>query len=119
MTAQEFVQALKVVACDSVAGSLISYLERPPGRKSRTEVESIGEWLRRLPEEDKEMVKRIAALAANRTLYNVLLVMDGLLAIESLGAKGRIEVLYRTPDGVRHLNDPKQLELTSVFKNLE
>jgi hypothetical protein len=119
MDAQEFVSNLRLAVERTASRSIWSVLERPQGRRPPTHIVELSEWFNALGPDDREMLAKVFALVAEQTTYNMLLVLDGSLAIDSAPTKGELELFYVDADGrtrVR-LNDPKKEELTFWFKN--
>lgn len=117
MNAEDFVRAIKVVVCKT--DGILTFLKAPPGRRPEPGLLRLAEWIRKLPAEDSELLARIVELTASHTTYAFLLVLDGLLAIEEAGPKGRLELFYDNGITREHLNDPNSDDLTSLFKQID
>jgi hypothetical protein len=63
------------------------------------------------------MVANAVAFGAEQATYNVLLVFDGALAIDS-GQKGQLQVFYDAGLIRTWLNDPDAEPLSAVFKDV-
>lgn len=118
MNSREFVAALKLVAHEKPVGALLRSLEGPAGRRLDAHLVALSEWYHKLDPVDRDAVKQVAELASIRSLYNVLLVLDGLLAVEPAEPKGTFGLHY-TIEGERIvLNRTDGEPLTSLFKDL-
>jgi hypothetical protein len=117
MDAREFVSNLRLAVQQTAARSILSTLERPPGRKPEARLVQLSQWFNDLDVLDREMVAEAVALAAEQTTYNVLLVLDGSLAIVSAQDQGQLELFYVDAEGRTRLNDPDGEELTALFKD--
>lgn len=116
MNSQEFVLALKVVACDSALKGIMETIRNPPGRNPDPALRSISKWFNNLPPDDRNMVKNTVDLAMNQAVYNVLLVIDGLLAVSPTGREVRFELLSKEGSDCKMLNDPAEDLLSHLFK---
>ena len=118
MNAEDFVKAIRTAVCNAAANGTVEILKHPPGRKPVAELTRLSDFYHRLSPEDRENVAGVADLVADQATYNFLLILDGLLAVEPVGAKGRLDLLY--DDGVARtrLNDVNKDHLSSLFKQL-
>ena len=115
MTAEEFVQAIKVITISALSGLLKTFI-KPPGKKPAPDLVRISNFFNRLSEEDKETFSGALELAAKQSACNFLLVLDGALAIESTEEKGILE-LYYCHDKVRvKINDTDNVMLNEIFR---
>lgn len=118
MERTEFVSALETVACQGAIKGVVSSLVQPAGRRPNPELLKLSEWFRALAAEDKQAVNRVIEMTASQALYNVLLALDGLVAIESAEEKGVLELIYRKGEEVIRLNNPDEEALSSLVKEL-
>jgi len=119
MKADEFVAALKQVAYrNSLAGTL-EMMRNPPGRRPDPELVKLGAWFAGLDSQNQEQAVKAMDMAAAQSLYNVLLVLDGLLAIAP--SHQRQELHLEVLDGAarRRLNDPASQQLSALFKEVD
>jgi hypothetical protein len=117
MDAQEFVFNFRLAVEQTAIRSVLSALESPSGRQPEARVIQLSKWFNDLGGRGQEMLAEALRLAAEQTSYNVLLVLDGSLAIESAQDKGQLELFYVNADGRTRLNDPDGEELTVLFKD--
>jgi hypothetical protein len=115
MNKTEFIAAIEIVAVRNVVKAVSEALRRPTARPSPEALE-LSKWYSDLPSEAQEMTNRIIRMAATQATYNFLLVLDGLLAIEPQGPKGKLELYFIKADERLHLNDENSEPLTSLFK---
>lgn len=119
MNAAEFVAALKTAASEAAANGTLEVLRRPPGRRPDPSLVGVSEWFVGLSPEDQRGVAAAIDLTARQALYNVLLVLDGLLTLEPYGDKGELRLTFDDGSSQQLLNDPDGEELTVLFKELE
>ncbi len=118
MTAQEFVEVLKLQTSDAAVRGAISNLQRPPGRKPHERLVELSNWYGQLNDSDREMLRRAIKEAAEFAVFSFLCVLDGVSVIESTPDKGELE-LYFVKDTERTLiNDPKAEELHNLYNSL-
>jgi len=116
MNAAEFVKAIRIIACDSVSKGVMEILHHPPGRTPQASLVRLSEWFHRVTDEEKQLVRNIIELAADQAVYNVLLALDGFLAITPAGQKGELELLVKEGANSVRLNDPAKEPLSALFK---
>ena len=117
MNAQEFVRAIKIAVQTSAANGLLQALNSPPGRPPSSALVKLSQWFKELPEPDQENVRAIVRMTSEANTYNFLAVLDGLIAIEPVGVKGKLELFYHKDHGRVLLNDPSSKDLTARFKD--
>lgn len=116
MDAEGFVTNLRLAAEHHVATSLLRTIEQPPGRQPESRILELSAWFVDQGARERQMLAKSLALAAEQATYNVLLVLDGLLAIEPQGDKGKLELFYVDTAGHRtQLNDPSGVALSALF----
>jgi hypothetical protein len=119
MNGTDFVNAVKIAVQSGAQKGVVASLENPPGKRPDPELLSMSNWYKSLPAEDQTRIHHLVGMATRQTVYNFLLVLDGLLAIENTERKGEVLLQYEE-DGRRiRLNDPRSEFLSTVFKNLE
>ncbi len=89
MTPKEFVVALKSECRDSAVAGCLGDLQLPPGRKPAPELVKLSEWYLSLSTDGQENVAAAMRQAADATLFGVLCVIDGVRAVEPVGAKSQ------------------------------
>src|SRR5579862_9089927 len=94
MNKEDFVARIKEVAYHAAARGTVAVLQKPPGRSPDPQLVALSGWFNKLGSSDRETVTRVADLAANQAVYNIFLVLDGLLAIEAAGPKGKLELVF-------------------------
>lgn len=117
MKADEFVEAIKIVALRNAVESAIDTLIKPPGRRPSAEILTLSSWFQRLPADDRENVEKVLTIAVRQSVHNFLAVLDGITAIEPIGPKGQLELYYVKDDSRILLNDDNAEELTSLFRD--
>jgi hypothetical protein len=94
MNSQEFVDLLKIVVRDGAASEELSVLRAPPGRRPPSELLERSAWYNSLQDDQKRILSSIILDVADRAVFGVLCVLDGVRAIESASDKGRLELSY-------------------------
>ena len=118
MNAEQFVRAIKVAVYEPAFSTLIEALKQPHGRRPDQRLLSLSVWFNGLSHEDQVMVTELAKAAAEQASYNLLLLLDGLLAAEARGEKGEFQLFY-TNDGISALLNPRsENPLSNIFKAL-
>lgn len=118
MNAQEFVNAIKLVAGQGAAIAVLQAFKKPPGRKPEPTLAKLSEWFNRLSAEDKASLETALEYATNHAAYSVLAVLDGLMAVEPTGPKGKLLLFYQKDQRRALINDPDSEELTVLFKQI-
>ena len=116
MNSEDFVCALKVIAVDNVNSGVLSSLVKPPGRSPSARLVALSHWFDQLSELDRLAVEEVVSMASKQSLYNVLLVFDGLLGVDPSGVGGELEVTYKYAGERICLNRPGVEFLTEIFK---
>ncbi len=119
MTSNDFINILDKYIKNTTARGVISVLEKPPGKKPDKKLIETSNWYIRLNDDDKKMVASIVNDTVKSALFNFLCVIDGVIAIESSGKKGRLELSFCKDNERVLLNDPGEEYLHDKFKGLE
>jgi hypothetical protein len=107
MNADEFVDAVKHRALYGAVDSTMTNLSQPPGTRPHPRLVKVSEWFNRLSEADREMVERVAWIAADHAVGTLLTVVDNMAWIEA-SSEGRLELWHVHGEERTLLNDPKQ-----------
>lgn len=118
MNSEQFVNAVKIVAQKGAANGVIGAIKSPPGRKPDANLAELSEWYNRLSDLEKQKVAAVVNVVADQAVYNVLLILDGVLAIEPAGQKGKLELIYDNGLKRELLNDMDRTSLSSLFKSI-
>jgi hypothetical protein len=116
MKAEDFVEAVRIAVYEDAVKGIIDYLRKPPGRRPDPQSVELSAWFNRLKSADRDALEKVADLAARQATYNFLLVLDGLVAIEDVGPKGELELIFRKGKTRLRLNDKSGEQLTALFK---
>jgi len=116
MNAKSFVRALSTVVNRAVEGGAIDVLRSPPGRRPPSETIRMSQWFNQLSQSDQHNVSALLRLAAEQASYTFLGVLDGLVAVEPVGEKGKLVLSYEKDGDATVINDPQELPLTVLFK---
>jgi hypothetical protein len=116
MNSQEFVAALRIVACDKASSGVLTTIQHPPGRSPDPALLDLSKWYNDLEVYDKAMVVSLTNLATRQAVYNVLLVLDGLLAVSPQGHNVEFELFAKECGGAELLNSTNTQPLSHWFK---
>jgi len=116
MNTKDFVEAVRAAVYNSATKGTVDVLKRPPGRSPDAELVKLSEWYHQLIFEDRENIAQVADMAAKQATYNFLLILDGLLVVEAVGEKGKLELSYDDGSTRTRLNDENFSQLSSLFK---
>jgi hypothetical protein len=100
VTPEEFVSAIDLYVRDPAVESTISALTKPAGRRPRAHIKAVSEWYNGLSAEDAARVRQVIRLAADSSLFSLLVVLDGGSVIDD--EKGEFALLYNG----KRLNPP-------------
>ena len=117
MNSEAFVKAIKKAVCETAADGTIKLLQRPPGRRPDAQLVALSDWYLGLSSLDRANVAKAVGMAADQATYNFLSALDGLLAIEPMGPKGRLELFHRNGNEATLLNSDDEEELTILYKS--
>ena len=119
MTPEAFIAGLRLRAVESAIRSMLSHLDKPPGRKpGETELQVSG-WYHSLEVEERQYIAHIVRNCAEYTAFNCCCVIDGVAVIESGPEKSEFKLVCVSPDGTETiLNPPDGDMLHDVFKAL-
>lgn len=116
MNQHDFVNMIRVAVEEAASKGVIDALRFPPGRRPDPQLLNLSNWFNGLSEEERSYLFKVVQMTAQQTVYNLLLLLDGLLAIESGPDKGRIELTYNRGAARVILNDSDKL-LSDLFKS--
>ena len=119
MNARELTRAIKLAVYQTAVKGTVATLVRPPGRCPDLDLVTCSEWFNKLKPEDRDIVVRIVDMSAAQATYNFLLALDGLIALEPAGPKGKLELFYNNGKSRVRLNDEGEEQLCVLFKERE
>jgi hypothetical protein len=94
MDSQKFVDSLRVAVRDGAALEVMNVLQRPPGRRPTEDLQDRSRWYNSLDEDQKRILSSIVLDAADRAVFGLLCVIDGVRSIENEREKGRLELRH-------------------------
>jgi hypothetical protein len=118
MNSKLFVEAIKVVVAEHATESVLAQLASPPGRRPSDEAKKNSEIFCAMNDEQKNLVGRIASIAAEQAAYNFLCLLDGISFIEDDENKGSLRLYYLNGNESILLNSEDDIELTSLYKDI-
>jgi hypothetical protein len=116
MSPLEFVRAIRKVIFEGTAKAIVAEVTSSPGRRPSPELVELSSWYRSLPSEDQANVNKMVRWTAELAAFQVLCVLDGVVAIEGKGDKGRLELTYIKDKQRIVLNEPISEFLHEVYK---
>jgi hypothetical protein len=116
MNTSEFMQSIKVAVYKAAAAGTVKVLKKPPGRRPDPGLVACSQWFKTLKPEDRDVVAQVIDMAAGQATYNFLLALDGLIALEPPGPKGKLELFFNKGGTSVRLNSESEELLTSLFK---
>lgn len=116
MNTDEFMRSIKVAVYKAAAAGTVEALKKPPGRRPDPGLVACSEWFNTLRPKDRDAVAQVVDMAAKQATYNFLLALDGLIALEPRGPKGKLELFFSKGDVRVRLNDQSDEFLSSLFK---
>jgi hypothetical protein len=118
MDAATFIAAIKTAVHDSSVRGLMETLEHVPGRKPAVRLVELSEWFRSLSADDKRRIAQIVELAVHSGIFGMLATIDGVVAIESAGPKGQLQLSYQGDGTRRVLNASSDEFLHNLYQAL-
>jgi hypothetical protein len=116
MTIVDFIERLRVAVNDTSIEGTLSLLEKPPGRRPSPALVELSDWIAQLSPDDRERIQAIVTLAVRGTVFNLLAVLDGTLAIcRNEEEPGHLELRHTIGEHSVLLNDPNGEPLHDVF----
>jgi hypothetical protein len=119
MNTEEFIRAVKTRAVDAAVKSVVTNLEKPPGREPPATLVEDSAWFSQLDETTKTYVLRIASRAADYAMFGFFCIVDGVRVIESGHDKGNLTITYHKGDIHRDLNEPDKVLLHDLYREVQ
>jgi hypothetical protein len=118
MTAEEFVEVIKLQTSDAAVRSTLASLKEPPGRVPKNRQLGLSRWFKGLSEADQRMVGEALREAAEAAVFGFFAVLDGARVFEYEEEKGDLE-LFHVRGAERTLLNPKTgPELHDIYNGL-
>lgn len=99
MTADDFVNAVKLFVLEPAGKGVLKAFDDPPGRSPTAKAIAASNWYRTLPDEHRSHVADAVQDAAHAAAFGLLCVIDGVRVIESGAAKSEFRLICVSPDG--------------------
>lgn len=116
MTSTDLIERLRIAVYDTAIEGTLSLLEKPPGRRPSPALVDLSDWIAQLSPNDKEQIRAIVTLAVRDTVFDLLAVLDGTIAIcKNEEEPGHLELRYTIGEHSVVLNDPNGEPLHDVF----
>lgn len=103
---EEFVDALRKVVLERAVENTLAIIEKPPGRRPRTELLQANAWFATLSEEDRATLRAVASMVARDAVFGVLAVLDGARVVEDTSEKGDFRLTFSKGGRQWLLNPP-------------
>lgn len=94
MDAEQFVDIVKIIVRDASVTGTIENLTKPVGRKPPQELLTASQWYNNLDDEGIHALHYIMKRVADRSLFGLFCVLDGVRVVESTPDKGEFEVYF-------------------------
>ncbi len=111
MNSEEFVDGIHKAVYKPSIDAVIKTIANPPGRRPRRDLVELSSWYNALSDDDQAHVGAVVRRAVDQAIFNLLSVLDGVMAIDDKGP----DLYLRTGDGTL-LNDPSENELHALFQ---
>ena len=118
MNQQQFIKNLSEVASNNAVKGVFAQLDQPSGRSPDPSLLELSKSYSELSPNSKLLTQKIATEASKQTLYNVLLVLDGLIRISEGEETKGIELSIAVGNEKFLLNDESDEPLSSIFKDI-
>ena len=76
MNSHDFINAIKSTVVDASLKSVISNLQRPPGRKPSEKLIEISEWFNGLGKPDKDLAMSVIKESVETAVFGLLCVLE-------------------------------------------
>src|SRR6266536_4129598 len=106
MTSEEFVNGVKLRACDAGASVTINHLRNPPGRRPTEDFRIRSRWFLSISEEDRARVEEVIHLASSNAIFGFLCILDGARFIEDGTEKGEFVLTFEKGTERTRINAP-------------
>lgn len=113
---EAFVQALVAVVLRAGFRGHLQSIKALPGRRPPTWLTDLSIWLNRLNDSDRRHAEDLAWRSAVYSLQQMLAVLDGVIAIEGAGPKGKLVLTYERGGTSIRLNDPEVASLEEILR---
>jgi hypothetical protein len=114
MDREMFVSGVRTVVHAGGVRVASSILSDPPKVPTPEQV-ALSNWYKKLSLVDKDNVLKVAALAADCTLFKFFCVLDGVAFVENSHEKGEFELFFVKKGQRTRLNGPGGEELHNLF----
>jgi hypothetical protein len=94
MTAEDFIEAIKLVVREPAISGTLKVLERPPGQRPDAALVANAAWYASLSAEDRKRVCSVLAQGIDAAIFGILCVVDGVRTVENDEMEGRFELRY-------------------------
>ena len=88
MNAHEFVSAIRNVVMNTAVADALTTAQKPPGRRPSPDLLELSTWYNGLEDSDREMLRRMLAMAVHNTIFGFFAVLDGSRKADSAADPG-------------------------------
>jgi hypothetical protein len=103
MTAEDFVNAIRIFVVEPAASGIVKALEKPIMRTPSAESVAASNWYSGLSDEHRGYLSKAVCDAAHASVFGLLCVIDGVRVIESGPEKSEFRLIRVAPDGTETL----------------
>ena len=118
MTKEEFAEAMHRTGQLSV-DAVVRSLKNPPGRRPGRKLVESSEWYRGLSDVDKEGLRRVMVRVAHKTVFSILVALDGADAITDEDGELRLSFVPKEGEEVVLAPTSAGLDLHDLLPKLE
>ncbi len=115
MNNKEFVMATIQIMHAAISG-LVKSIKKPPGRDPALTLKRISQLYNKLDNTDKAIFVEALTYASEMNINNLLLMLDGALAIEDSEIKGYLELFFSDGKKRTRINQPED-SLSEIFRS--
>jgi hypothetical protein len=119
MKPEDFVTAIRKAVHEASIEGMEASLVRPPGRRPHEKLRKLSSWFNALSEIDRQNTVEVIRLSVHASIMNMLSVLDGVIAVESIPDKGEIRLIFVKDGKVAKLNDTKATEMLHDIYQLQ
>jgi hypothetical protein len=115
MTGKDFVDVVRIQACDGAIEAMLLGLEIPPGRFPSQRDVDLSNWYRSLSPESQNMLQAIVAETARQAVFSFLALLDGVASLGKSRPEGKLQLFYVEREERYLLTDTASEELHNLF----
>jgi hypothetical protein len=115
MSAEEFIDAIKLVLLKGTIRDVVKTMTKPPGRNPNQKIVELSNWYNNLPQADQDYAKQMIEDSIDQSIFGFLCILDGVRAVDDSFEKGTFELYYVKENEKTLLNDPNKEFLHDLY----